>query len=559
MDQKLKRGGLESIHGVMVLLIAILVSLSSATAAMAQNRENPFRQRFDIPELPDGLTWTNSDGPVKLKDLKGKFVILDFWTYCCINCIQTLPELKKLEKAYPNELVVIGVHSGKFDGEKDSQNIADAVLREGIEHPVVNDADQKIWDAFGVNSWPTLILIDPEGKFVGKKSGETKFELIDGILKDAIPFYEQEKLLDRKPLKWSLLEDKREPTPLKYPGKILADGEGKRLFITDTKHNRIVIAGLDGKLIDVIGNGKEGRDDGAYDVASFKKPQGVALLGPTLYVADTENHSIRKVDLEAKSVSTIAGTGSQYTFPFPGVTEETTLETLPEKYEGPALTTALGSPWALQIHEGFLYIAMAGPHQIWRMPLDEKTIELYAGNAAEDIIDGTLAPKKPYERGYASFAQPSGLATDGKALFVVDSEGASIRSVPLDGKGKVKTVVGTNKLPGGRLFAFGDADGSAAKAKFQHPTCVAYAEGVIYVADTYNNKIRTIDPKNGATKTLVGGGQTDSETLDEPMGVSVLDGKVYVADTNKHRIRVIDLSTKAISTLDIAGLSPPGK
>ncbi len=539
---------------VMGLVAAVLLAGGNV---QAQPVTNPFQQRVDAPELPDGLAWTNTDGQVKLKDLKGKFVLLDFWTYCCINCIQTLPELKKLEKAYPNELVVIGVHSGKFDGEKDSQNIADAVLREGIEHPVVNDADQLIWDSFSVNSWPTLILIDPEGKIVGKKSGETKFELIDRVLKKAIPYYEQEKLLDRKPIKWSLLDEKREATPLKFPGKILADATGKRLFITDTKHNRIVITALDGKLIDTIGTGKEGREDGAYSAVTFKKPQGVALLGSTLYIADTENHLIRKADLEAKTVITIAGTGAQSAFPFPGITEEST--EFPKKFEGPAKTTSLASPWALQIDNGYLYIAMAGPHQIWRMSLKGETIEHYAGNGSEDIIDGSLSPSEPYERGYASFAQPSGLATDGKLLFVVDSEGASIRSVPLNGKGRVKTVVGTNELPGGRLFAFGDVDGPAKKAKFQHPTCVAYDNGVIYVADTYNNKIRTIDPKTGVTKTLAGGGQKEHETLDEPMGISVAGGFAYVADTNKHRIRVIDLSTKKVSTLEIAGLTPPAK
>lgn len=545
------------IHLMALSIIVLALCMGFTGNSHAQQIANPFTQRIDAPELPDGLAWTNTDGQIKLKDLKGKFVLLDFWTYCCINCIQTLPELKKLEKAYPNELVVIGVHSGKFDGEKDSQNIADAVLREGIEHPVVNDADQLIWDAFSVNSWPTLILIDPEGKVVGRKSGETKFELIDGVLKKAIPYYEQEKLLDRKPLKWSLLEEKREKTPLKFPGKVLADAEGKRLFITDTKHNRLVITALDGKLIDTIGSGKEGKADGSFDAAEFKKPQGVALLGSVLYVADTENHLIRKVDLEAKVVSTIAGTGAQSAFPFPGITEEST--SFPKKFEGPAKSTALASPWALQIDDGYLYIAMAGPHQIWRMQLKGDVVEHYAGNGREDIVDGALSPSEPYEMGFASFAQPSGLATDGKSLFVVDSEGASIRSVPLDGKGKVKTVVGTNKLPAGRLFAFGDVDGSAAKAKFQHPTCLAYADGLIYVADTYNNKIRTIDSKSGAVKTLAGGGQKEHETLDEPMGISVAGGKAYVADTNKHRIRVIDLATKEVSTLEISGLTPPAK
>lgn len=545
---------------IATVIAAVAVLLAGPCQAWAQQRhEHPFPRRIKSPELAPGLPWINTNKPVSLADLKGKFVLLDFWTYCCINCIQTLPELKRLEKAYPNELVVIGVHSGKFDGEKDSQNIEEAVLREGIEHPVVNDADQKIWDTFEVRSWPTLVLIDPNGDVVYYQPGEGKFETLDALLKKAIPYYDQEKLLDRKPIKWDLLADKRMPTPLKFPGKVHVDAAGGRLFISDTAHHRIVISTLDGELLGVIGSGEEGSEDGAFESASFRKPQGVALHGSTLYIADTENHLIRMADLEKKAVTTVAGTGKQYTIPFPGVSESMRIDELPERYVGPALETALGSPWALQIHGKYVYIAMAGPHQIWRMPLEGGVVELYAGNGREDIIDGTLTPKRPYELGYSSFAQPSGLATDGKSLFVVDSEGASIRSVPLDGKGKVSTVVGTNKLMFGRLFSFGDADGPANKAKFQHPTCLAYADGVIYVADTYNNKIRTVNPKNGATSTLAGGGQGDRETFDEPMGVAAAEKKLYIADTNRHRIRVIDLTTKDVSTLEIKGLTPPGR
>ena len=178
---------------------------------------DPFSRRISIPEFPQDMEWLNVSDPLTKKDLSGKFVLLDFWTYCCINCIHILPELKKLEKAYPNELVVIGVHSAKFETEKKTKNIEEAILRYEIEHPVINDADHLVWDTFGVRSWPTILMIDPEGNAVWGKGGEVEFETIDDILKAAIPFYEQKGSLDRTPIKFDLLADHQDPTPLRFP------------------------------------------------------------------------------------------------------------------------------------------------------------------------------------------------------------------------------------------------------------------------------------------------------------------------------------------------------
>ncbi|HEX2869201.1 MAG TPA: thioredoxin-like domain-containing protein [Ignavibacteriales bacterium] len=126
----------------------------------------------DAPEFPDGLDWLNVDHPIKLSDLRGKVVLLDFWTFCCINCMHIIPDLKKLEAKYPGELAVIGVHSAKFLSEQETGNIRQAILRYDIEHPVVNDKDFKIWTSYGANAWPTVVLIDPRGDVVGHHSGE---------------------------------------------------------------------------------------------------------------------------------------------------------------------------------------------------------------------------------------------------------------------------------------------------------------------------------------------------------------------------------------------------
>ncbi|MGQ9575146.1 MAG: thioredoxin-like domain-containing protein [Thermoguttaceae bacterium] len=509
----------------------------------------PFGRRLKAPPLPAGLEWLNAAGPIELADLRGKFVLLDFWTYCCINCMHLLPELKRLERTYPDSLVVIGVHSAKFDTEQDSQNIAEAILRYQIEHPVINDSEHRVWKLFGAQAWPTLVLIDPEGYVVWAARGEVPFEQLDGLLKPAVAYYRSQGLLDTAPLRFDLESDRWRPTPLRFPGKVLADPRGQRLLIADSSHNRIVVARLDGTLLETIGSGVAGQADGQFASAQFNQPQGLALKGDDLYVADTANHLVRKVDLARRTVRTVAGVGRPARGPSP---LEQTLD---------PRTTPLSSPWDLWIDGQWLYIAMAGSHQIWRMGLDRPAIGPYAGNGREDVVDGPLLPDRPFGLGASSFAQPSGLASDGTWLYVADSEGSSIRAVPLGAGGQVRTVIGTSHLAFARLFTFGDVDGPAGQARLQHPLGVVFYQGRLFVADTYNNKIKQIDPATGATRTLMGTGRPgrrdDPPQFNEPAGISAADGKLFVADTNNHSIRVVDLAHKKVSTLTIPGLAPP--
>jgi thiol-disulfide isomerase/thioredoxin len=510
---------------------------------------NPFRDRVDLPELPQGMEWFNTKKPISKADLKGKFVLLDFWTYCCINCMHILPELKKLEQRFPNELVVIGVHSAKFETERDRENIIQAMLRHEIEHLVVNDQQHQLWDSYRVNVWPTLLLVDPEGKVVRRSTGEFKAADVAKILERGIPYYRQRNLLNERPFPLDLVKSAN--PPLLFPGKVLADEPGNRLFISDSNHHRIVVTALDGKLIETIGSGAIGRDDGDFASATFNHPQGCALHQGMLYVADTENHLIRKVDLQARTVKTIAGTGKQAD------------PLLPRVKRGSPTGTALSSPWDLWIHKKDLFIAMAGSHQIWKMPLAESEIGPYAGNGREDIVDGRLLPKTAGQQGFSSFAQPSGLTADGEWLFVADSEGSSLRAVPLDPAREVVTVVGTANRPALRLFDFGDVDGPGKEAKFQHCMGITHADGTLFVADTYNNKIRVVNPRTGETRTLAGkghnqaGNDDDDGTFDEPAGITHAAGRLYVADTNNHLIRTIDLASGKVGTLTIAGLSAP--
>lgn len=530
----------------------LLALLACPTTLFAQEGEaevdakNPFPNRVKAVDLDGGVEWLNTAGPINLRDLRGKVVLLDFWTFCCINCMHVLPDLEFLEKKYGNELVVVGVHSAKFDNEKETGNIRKAILRYEIEHPVINDAEMTVWRKYGIRSWPTLVLIDPEGYYCGYISGEGNREVLDNVIGKLVAFHKEKGTLDETPVRFDLERHRAPATPLKFPGKVLADPAGGRLFISDSNHNRIVIAGLDGKLQDVVGNGLLGSNDGGYFEARFDHPQGMALIDNTLYVADTENHLIRTIDLQSKTVSTLAGTGQQASFRAGG---------------GPLLETALNSPWDLLPIDGVLYIAMAGPHQIWSHKLGSQSIQPYAGSGKEDITDGPLAE--------SALAQPSGLATDGAYLYVCDSEGSSIRRISTRAvnnlnrpDGAVTTVAGTSGLPNGRsLFEFGDIDGPVLKARLQHPLGIAYYDGDLLVADSYNHKIRQVHLKSKRVETWLGTGKAgsglDPVQFAEPAGLTIAGDKLYVADTNNHRIVLIDLKTKAAAELPIAGLTPP--
>ena len=346
-----------------------------------------------------------------------------------------------------------------------------------------------------------------------------------------------------------------EETPLRYPGKILADEPGERLFIADSNHHRIVITGLDGKLIDIIGSEAQG----ATTAISPRQPSIIRKAWPcmmTRVCGCTENHLLRKVDLKKHEVVTIAGTGQQTHGAFPAsiLATQRTMSPPGHRWIGKPLKTELNSPWDLWLHKDDLYIAMAGSHQIWKMPLRETEIGPWAGNGRENIVDGPLLPKIPYEEGAASFAQPSGLSSDGKSLFVADSEGSSIRSVPLEQGVKVSTLIGTSHLDNGRLFTFGDVDGEGYTPRLQHCLGVAWYKGLLYIADTYNNKIKVVNPANSKTSTLVGSGKPgrddDPPQFDEPAGIAAAAGKLYVADTNNHAIRIVDLDNcNRVSTL----------
>ena len=502
-------GGLRWFTGLRVMPLALAAEAPALAGTVA------------APSFPGGLDWINTGGkPVTLSELRGKVVLLDFWTYGCINCFHILPDLDKLQQTYGDKLVIIGVHSAKFATERKTAHIAMIVQRYGIDHPVVNDKNMQIWNDYGAEGWPTLTLIDPAGKIVGQVSGEGHYALLNKAIGILVQEFTAKGEINDKPLWFNNIKLSMPDTRLLYPGKVLADAAHDRLFIADSNHNRIVVTTLNGKVLAVIGSGKQGLRDGDYADAEFAYPQGMTLAGAdTLYVADTDNNAIRKVDLATHTVTTVAGNGKQ---------------TYMTESALPARGAELNTPWAVLWHDGLLYIAMAGQHQLWLYDPVTQTLRLYAGSGNEGVDDGSLNA--------ASFAQSSGLTTDGKYLYVADPEASAVRQVGFGPNAQVHTLVGTG------LFDFGDVDGVGNAVRLQHDLGVAWHHGLIYIADTYNSKIRVLDPKTRRVTTLAGG---DGQ-FDEPGGLSVAGDTLYVADTDHNRIALVNLKTGRVSALALS-------
>lgn len=487
-------------------------------------------------EFPPDLEWLNTPQPLTMAGLRGKIVLLDFWTYGCVNCLHNFPELEQLLAEHPNELVVIGIHSGKFTHERETNKLAQIVQRYGLSYPIVNDSKRKLWYLWEAQAWPTLFLIDAAGNVAGVHIGEGVYRDFKPLILQLIQEAKLRGLLNREPLaKGSVAPP---ASVLAFPSKLLADPQGARLFIADSNHQRIVIANPDtGEVLDIIGTGQAALRDGTFSEAALANPQGMALSqdGRMLYIADTGNHAVRVADLQTRSLTTLVGTGEKAAL-YP-----------PRGGTGPDV--ALSSPWDLALDQTQLYIAMAGSHQIWAYRFADRSIAALAGNSVEGTADGTLAE--------AQFAQPSALArAETGQLYLADTEASSIRMLTQGSSGQAFTIAG-----GGRdLFSFGDSDGPASEARFQHPQGIALdaQKQQLFVADTYNSKIKLIDLAAAQVRTLFGGepGWRDGmqPLFNEPGGISLANGRLFVADTNNHAVRIIDLASGSTATLVLKGI-----
>ncbi len=457
------------------------------------------RARVRAPQLTGRGGWLNTGGrDLSLAELRGKIVLLDFWTFCCVNCLHVLDELRPLEEKYADVLVTIGVHSPKFVHEAEHEAFVAAVERHGVHHPVIDDPDLTTWGQYAVRAWPTLAVVDPEGYVVAQMSGEGHAHALDRLLAELVAEHEAMGTLHRGDGPYVAPPPRR--GLLSFPGKVLVLPDGT-LLVSDSAHHSLAHLDADGEtLLRRIGDGRRGLLDGDAATARFSEPNGVALLprevatelGYDVVVADTVNHAIRGVDTATGTVRTVAGTGAQWMQGEPS--------------QGLALGVALSSPWDVAWFDGAVVVAMAGVHRLDRLDphLDPRLGEVstYAGTTHEGLVDGELAK--------AWFAQTSGLvvSSDAETLWLVDSETSALRRLR---NGIVTTEIGMG------LFDFGLRDGPAADALLQHPLGVAeLPDGSIAIADTYNGAIRRLDPVTREVSTLATG-------LAEPSDVAVVE------------------------------------
>jgi DNA-binding beta-propeller fold protein YncE len=435
-------------------------------------------------------------------------------------------QLRSLERRFGPRLQVVGVHAGKYRTERRTAGMRAAVERAGIEHPVVNDRQLRTWRAYACNGWPTLVLLGPDGRHLGAHAGETPAARWVPLLERLIEHYGRRGALSDAPLGWQ-----RPASPdsgrLRFPANV-AFAAGK-LYVADTGHQRIIEADLSAdrrraSVRRVFGAGVAGLADGASDQAQFAAPSGLSVHGNQIYVADTENHALRAIDLGSGAVTTLAGTGAQ------GY----------RRAGGAALATALSSPADVLADDDGVLIAMAGFHQLWRYDRESGTVGPVAGAGAENLVDGPVAE--------ALLAQPEALAAGLDSIYVADAEGNAIREVRLGEQ--VRTLVGTG------LFAFGDTDGVGDEVELQHPQGLA-ADGTIYIADTYNHRIKRLDPMTRRVTSFLGAGTSglsDGSELAaqfwEPRGLAIAGRHLLIADTNNHAVRVADRDSGAVWTLE---------
>ncbi|OEJ32734.1 thioredoxin-like domain-containing protein [Streptomyces subrutilus] len=468
----------------------------------------PRRARVRAPELIGKGGWLNTGGkPYTLADLRGRVVILDFWTFCCINCLHVLDELRELEEKHRDTVVIIGVHSPKFVHEADHAAVVDAVERYEVHHPVLDDPELATWKQYAVRAWPTLVVIDPEGYVVAQHAGEGHAHAIERLVEELEAVHGAKGTLRRGDGPYVAPEPVA--SDLRFPGKALVLPGGNLLVSDSTRHQLVELAPDAETVVRRIGSGERG-----FTAGSFSEPQGLALLPDgRVVVADTVNHALRLFDPETGAVETVAGTGRQWWQGSPT--------------SGPALEVDLSSPWDVAWWQGKVWIAMAGVHQLWTWDPADGTVEVAAGTTNEGLHDGPAAE--------AWFAQPSGLAAAGDRLWIADSETSALRYVHAAEDGyAVTTAVGTG------LFDFGHRDGDAGQALLQHPLGVtALPDGSVAVCDTYNHALRRYDPASGEVSTLA----TD---LREPSDAVLVGEDIVVVESARHRLTRLRLPEDAV-------------
>ena len=470
--------------------------------------------RVIAPALPGNLEWINTDAPPTLEALRGRVTLLSFWTFDCVNCTNYLPDLRYLENKYHDGLSVIGVHTPKYEYQRQGVSVLKAVNRNHIRYPVANDPYFQAWQSYGVQSWPTLAVIDAQGQLAALLPGEGRRQEADVLISQLL---DEAATKDQRVYESGAAASRPEPrVPLQFPTKLLATDAS--LWIADTGHNRLLECTHDGRILRQFGSGNPGYWDGRNQDAGFCDPQGMSILKDALYVADTGNHVVRRIRLLSGEVGTVVGTG-------------VVGRDLPnEQIEATKLS--MSAPTDVASLGDKLYISVAGQHQLWQLDLGKNKLSVLAGSGQLGLTDGDGIA--------ASFAQPSSLGLIGQQLVVADAASSAIRLVRLLDN-RVTTLIGAG------LYDFGDINGKRDVARLQNPLAVcADARGLVFVADSYNGKIKALNLRTAEVRTL-----NLPYRFNEPGGLSLAAGALWIANTNAHEIVRVDLSSGQVKSVTI--------
>lgn len=453
-------------------------------------------------EFPESLRWVNRSNRVRLADWRGQIVLVLFWNSASASSINLLGELRQLEKRLPGAFVALCVHTPRYALQQSDVSVLKAAHRNRLRMAVANDHDWRAWQQFAIGAWPTTLLIDPEGGLAARLGGEGRCQEIE----DAIV-----QLRDEQALHGSAAPDEvpRETRPepggaLTFPAHAVATET--RLFVSDTGHHRILECSHDGRVLRQFGSGTPGSWDGQLAACGLQLPQGLAVDRHALYVADTGNHCVRRIRLDTGDVETVLGSGR------PGYSNV--------EEQGGGLRASINAPHALVASDDVLYVAATGQHQVLRADLRHQRVETLAGDGRSDVRDGI--------GGQSSLSQPMALALVSGQLMIADAGGNAIRRLRF-------ADLALTTLAGSSPWEPGNRDGVGDKARFAYPCGLAAGENRLYVADTMNDRLCTLDPYSGQLATMA-----VEWVLHEPQGLSYAAGSLWVADRNDHAILRID-------------------
>lgn len=469
-----------------------------------------------LSELPEGLAWVNTSARPDLASLRGKAVLINFWTGSSIACEQQSQEIRQLETRFHDGLVVLGVHTPKHPAETEDEQVLRYANRLHLRHPVANDKEWRFWRQLAIPAWPSAALLDHQGRLVGIFPGEGRRQELEEKIQEVLDKAAEADCRSYDPAPQATRPESR--GPLRFPTRLVASGS--HLYVADTGYNRILELSFEGRVSRQFGSGNPGHWDARGSEAGFRDPVGLALWRDMLFVADTGNHVIRRIRLLSGEVETLAGNGSMER---PTSTDSSKPRQLP-----------LPTPTDLAVVNDRLYIAVTGLHQIWQLDLGRDVLSLFLGNGREEMLDGSGS--------FCSFCQPSALSVSGDLLYILDASSSSLRTARL-AEGRVNTLI-----PGG-LFSAAMSDGPAAAARMAHPTAI-HADpprGMLWIADGLNHKLRVFSLVKQEMKTL-----NVNYALQYPSGVCVAQQCVWIANSGAHEILKLDLKSGRLSRLPIS-------